>query len=54
MDPETDGGFEVVPVACFACAARDAEERHASELIDGGMNRSAFDGIYFAVQERRE
>jgi hypothetical protein len=51
MDPDMHGMFEVVPVQCFACAAKDAEEREVSE---GRLPKAALDGVYFAVQERRE
>lgn len=44
------GMYEVIPVQCFACAAKDAEEQEAS---DGNLPKAAFHGVYFAVQERR-
>lgn len=55
MNPEMDGAYEAVPVQCFACAARAAEHRAAGKAkSDGSFGDAAFDGIYFAVQERRE
>lgn len=50
MDPENVGAYEVVPVNCFACAARDRENRAAAEArSNNAMADSAFDGLYFAV-----
>ena len=51
MDPEMHGRYEAVPLTCFACAERDAESRNASESRSK-FAAHAFDGVYFAVQER--
>lgn len=56
MDEANEDAYEVVPVMCFACAARDAEQRSVAERLDtaehrrsGGIDRSAVDGTYLAV-----
>lgn len=52
-DPDRDGTYEAIAVQCFACAARDAENRRASEArASDRMGSSSFDGLYFAVTER--
>lgn len=53
MDPARDGSYECEPLQCFACAARDAEQRRASQAKHGdAFGGGAFDGIYFAIRER--
>lgn len=53
MDPANDRAYEAVPIQCFACATKDAEMRKAGEASSSGsMGKSAFDGLYIAVQSR--
>jgi hypothetical protein len=53
MDPAMDGRFEAVPLQCFACAAKDAETRDASEQVNGKrMAARALDGVYITVKEK--
>ena len=53
MDPANSESYEAVPVTCFACAARDAEKRHAQEIRGSGeMGSGAFDGIYLTVSKK--
>lgn len=54
MDEANAGAYEVVPINCMACGARDAEVRKASEARQSGRyGDGAFDGLFFAVTERR-
>ena len=59
MDPANEGEYEVVPVTCWACAARDGESRAVSERIDtpdsrkpGGLDRSSVDGTFLLVKKK--
>lgn len=55
MDPKHSDDYEAIPVHCFACAARDAEERQAHEARGSGeFGGGAFDGLRFAVSKRGE
>lgn len=54
MDPANVDAYAAVPVQCFACAAKDAETRQASQKTSSNqLSRSAMDGLYIGV-ERRE
>lgn len=54
MDSANQDAFEAVPIQCFACAARDAESRFAAEARSSGSHATAaFDGIYYAVEEKK-
>lgn len=53
MNPDLMGQWDVVPITCFACAARDRENREASEARSSGrIGDGALDGLYFAVTRR--
>ena len=53
MDPDADGAYESVPLTCFACAARDAENRAVSDARSKESQTStSFDGLYIGVQKR--
>jgi hypothetical protein len=59
MDTDNEGHYEAVPMTCFACAARESEQRSVSERIDtadnrgsGKLSRESVDGVYIGVAER--
>jgi nitrous oxide reductase accessory protein NosL len=55
MQPENQTAYEAEPVQCWACAARDAEDRKAQEARNGGSwGMGAFDGLKISVQRRDE
>jgi len=52
MDEANDGKYEAVPVHCFACAARDAENRAASKARSSdSMSDSSFDGLLIGIKK---
>lgn len=53
MSESMDGVYEAVPLQCFACAARDAENRRINaDRADDRYGSAAFDGLYVAITER--
>lgn len=59
MAEDAEGKYEAVPLTCWACAARDAEQRSVSERIDtpesrrrDGIDRSAVDGTFLIVRKK--
>lgn len=53
MDGEMNGAYEAVPLNCFACAARDAEQRAVGEARSNkSYSESSFDGLYIGVKRR--
>lgn len=60
MADDAEDAYEVVPVTCHACAARDAEQREVSGRIDtpdnrnwdSGLDRSSVDGTYLVVTKK--
>jgi|GEM_PF-2776015 len=52
MDEANDGLYEAVPVHCFACAARDAENRQIGKArSDGSMGDGSFDGLLIGLKK---
>lgn len=53
FDPERATHYEAVPLNCYACAARDAEQREAVNAKSSNrFGDAAFDGLYVSVVER--
>lgn len=53
MDEANATAYEAVPVTCFACAARDAERRHAhDEMQNDRIGKAAFDGLLVGVVKK--
>lgn len=51
MDEANDGRYETVPVHCFACAARDAENRDVAKARRSeSYGEGSFDGLYVGVR----
>lgn len=52
MDPAMDGAYEAVPLHCFACAARDAENRAIADARSSESHGTgSFDGLYVAIRK---
>lgn len=50
MDEANDGAYEAVPLQCFACAARDAEQRAVSEARGSNdYGDGSFDGLLIGI-----
>ncbi len=55
MDEANDGAYEAMPIHCFACAERDAENRRISEARSGeDYGSGSFDGLYLSIIERKD
>ena len=55
MSEAMDGAYDAVPMHCFACAARDAENRQISaDRASEKFAPASFDGLYVAITERRD
>ncbi len=54
MDETNDGSYEAVPIHCYACAERDAENRRIGEARSGDdYGSGSFDGLYLSIIERQ-
>lgn len=50
FDPANHGAYEAVPLQCFACAARDAENRAAADARSNNrVGPGSFDGLYVSI-----
>lgn len=55
MDEANDGAYEAVAVHCYACAARDAENRRIGQARQGDdFGSGSFDGLYVSIIESQE